>query len=239
MAYDLMADLRDTVDALCDPSQHREPIHGWDHNRNRKVVGHHVIIRPGLLAQVGEMVYPGTPPDSGNFVVRSVPGSRPPLRLDASSAYMQIHLAVTRWSLSLHLDLRDTIESSVRQLLGRIAAEDRDTQAALLGEMRSWRHQCEIITGLKDPDPQLQVPCPQCGNRTLRVNLADQAARCGYEEVVDGERRRCGATWDEPSGTIGVLARYIADHKASSKAGADRVRLEERQRKARRNGTAA
>jgi hypothetical protein len=239
MAIDILAELRDISDVLTDPVQHREPIHGWDKNRNRKVIGHHVIVRPGLLAQVCELIHPGTPPDSGDFVVRSIPGSRPPLRTDAASAYVQIVLAATRWSLSLRLEVRESAESTIRQLLGRIAAEDRDTQAALLSEMRSWRRMCELITGVREPDPHLQVPCPRCGNRSLRVNLAEASARCAYDITVVGERRRCGAVWDEESGTIGVLARHIAEFQARAKADAARVRAEERERKLRRAGRAA
>lgn len=239
MAIDILAELRDTSDALTEPHEHREPIFDWDHNRNRKKIGDHKIVRAGLLAQVGELVYPGTPPDTGDFVVRPVPGSRPPLRTDAASAYLQIHLAATRWCLSLRLEIRDTIESTVRQLLGRVASEDRDTQAALLTEMRSWRRQCELITGLREPDPHLQVPCPRCGNRSLRVDMAQASARCSHDVVVEGERQRCGATWDEESGTIGVLARHIAEFQAQAKAGAARVRAEEREKKLRRAGKAA
>jgi hypothetical protein len=229
MAFDVLAELRDTCDALTEPHEHREPIFGWDKNRHKIKLGDHKIVRPGLFAQVHELIYPGTPPDTGDFAVRSVPGSRPPLRTDAASAYLQVHLVVTRWCVSLSLDLRDTIESSIRALLGRIGTEDRDTQVALLSELRSWRYQCELITGLRDPDPHLQVPCPHCGDRSLRVSMADRTARCTHEEVVDGEKWRCGAWWDEES--IGVLARHITTFTANAKADADRVRAEERARK--------
>lgn len=223
MPADVLADLRDTCDILCDPIQHRHPRWTWDTNRHKKPLPDHVVILPGLLAQVAAIVYPGSAEEDGS--ARPVPASRPPLRLDAASAWMQIHLAVTRWTLSLRLELRDTIESSVRQLLGRIAAEDADTQQALLSEMRTWRRQCELVCGEREPDPELQVPCPHCGDRRLRVNLVDRTARCG------SCRSRWAEAEDEHVGSIGVLGRHIAEHKRLSKEAANRARAEDRERK--------
>lgn len=233
---DILADLADTCDALCDPQQHREPRWYWDANRNKKTLPDHVVVLPGLIARLAEVVYPGSAPDNGG-TARPVPSSRPPLRTDAASALLAIHMAVARWTLSLRLELRDTIESSVRQLLGRIAREDSDTQMALLTEMRSWQRQCEIICGDRQPDPQLQVPClvEGCGQRRLRVNMAELKARC----------EGCGTRWAENEDpehgiySIGVLAGHIADYQRQSKAGADRVRQEERDRKAARSRPAA
>ncbi len=236
MSTDIMADLRDTVDSLCDPHQIREPRWTWDHNRHKKQLPDHVVILPGLLQQLADIVYPGSPPDNGaGPTARPVPSSRPPLRMDAASAHLSIVMAVTRWHVSLGLELRDTLESSVRQILGRIAVEDSDTQAVLLAEMRSWQRQAEVICGWKDPDPQLQVPCPHCADRQLRVNTATVTARCG----------NCGARWAEDEDphtglySIGVLARHIADHQRTAKAGADRVRQAERERKQRATGKVA
>ncbi len=243
MTADIMTDLRDTVDSLCDPHQIREPRgHIWDHNRHKKQLPDHVTVLPGLLQQLADIVYPGSPPDNGaGPTSRPVPQSRPPLRMDAASAHLAIVMAVTRWHVSLGLELRDTIESSVRQLLGRIATEDSDTQTTLLSEMRSWQRQAEIICGHRQPDPQLQVPCPRCGERRLRVNMADLTARC--DGRPDGEP--CGSRWAEQEDPdrgvypIGVLARHIADHQRLSKEGADRARAEDRARKARISGKPA
>lgn len=239
MSTDILADLREVADALTDPHQVREPRgHYWDHNRHKKPLKDHVTILPGLLRQLADIVYPGSPPDSGaGPTSRPVPSSRPPLRMDAASAHLAITIAVTRWHVSLGLELRDTVESSVRQLLGRIATEDSDTQAVLLAEMRSWQRQAEIICGHRQPDPQLQAPCPnpECGQRKLRVNMADLTARC------DG----CGARWAEQEDpdhgvyNIGVFARHITEFQRLSKEGADRVRQVERERKQRISGRVA
>ncbi len=239
-----MADLRDTVDALCDPHQIREPRGTyWDHNRHRKQLPDHVTVLPGLLQQLADIVYPGSPPDNGaGPTARPVPSSRPPLRMDAASAHLSIVMAVTRWHLTLGLVLRDTLESSVRQLLGAISREDPDTQAVLLGEMRSWQRQAEIICGHRQPDPQLQVPCPHCGERKLRVNMTDLTARCDGRPD-DGDP--CGSRWAETEDPdrgiypIGVLARHIAEHQRLSKEGADRARAVDRARKQRISGRPA
>lgn len=234
MTADIMADLRDVCDLLCDPHQIREPRWTWDANRNKKPLPDHVVVLPGLLGQLADIVYPGSPPDNGaGPTSRPVPSSRPPLRMDAASAHLAITIAVARWHVSLGLELRDTIESSVRQLLGRIAVEDSDTQATLLSEMRSWQRQAEIICGHRQPDPQLQVPCPHCTERRLRVNMTELTARCDT----------CGSRWaeqeDERTGSIGVLAAHIAEFQRQSKAGADRVRAEVRERKHRISGRVA
>lgn len=239
MSTDLMADLRDVTDALCDPHMVREPRgHIWDANRHKKQLPDHVVVLPGLLQQLADIVYPGSPPDTGaGPTSRPVPSSRPPLRMDAASAHLQIVMAVTRWHVSLGLELRDTLESSVRQLLGRIATEDSDTQTVLLAEMRSWQRQAEIICGHRQPDPQLQVPCPvgDCGARRLRVNMAELSARC----------EECGCRWAEQEDpdrgiyAIGVLAGHIAEFQRLSKEGADRAWRVERERKARISGRVA
>ncbi len=231
MTFDIVTELRDVVDELTNPFQSREPRHTWDANRHRIKLPDHVVTLPGLVTQVGDIVWP-TGRRDGDFHVRPVPGSRPPGDPQASACYMDIHIGVTRWHLMLGLVARDTIESSIRQLLGRILSEDRDTQMALLDDLRSWRHRCEIVTGLATPDPQLQVPCPVegCGQRTLRINVAKKTARC----------TSCRARWaeqeDEWTGNIGVLARWIQDWQAHSRGAADSRREAERERK---NGRSA
>lgn len=233
MTVDIFADLTAACDALTNPNPQRTPRgHYWDHNGNRKKYRDHEVTLPGLVAQVGEMAYIPGQQDDGTFTMRPVPQSRIPGNPQAVACYLDIHIAVTRWHVLLGLALRATIESSIRQLLGKAASEPSDTQAELLDDMRRWQHQCEIITRLRDPDPELDAPCPVdgCGARTLRVNLAKQTARC----------TSCGARWaedvDEERGifSIGVLGRHIQRHRAESEAAAKAARLDERQRKARR-----
>ncbi len=206
MSFDVMAALTETSDALTDSYQVREPIYGWDANRHRVLIREHKTRLPGLITQVGQIVWPTTTND-GDFKPRSIPTSRTPGDGEATACYLDISIAVTRWHMMLTIVLRDDIESSIRQLLGRVAAEDRDTQLALLEDMRGWRHRCEIVTGAVASDPQLQAPCLVCGHRTLRVSRTKLTARC--------VNRECKARWAETEdpergiGNIGQLADWI------------------------------
>jgi hypothetical protein len=232
MVVDVLTELTDTADALTEPHQSREPRWTWDadrSNRNKIKLPDHVVTLPGLITQVGDIVWPSGRQDQGDFHVRPVPSSRPPGDPEASACYLDVSIAVTRWHVMLGLTLRDTLESSIRQLLGRISREDRDTQLALLDEMRQWRRHCEVITGLVSPDPQLQVPCPVdgCGARTLRINVGKRTARC----------TSCKARWAEQEDpdagiySISILAQWIGEWQASAKAAADSARQVARQRK--------
>lgn len=235
MTVDILADLRDCCDALTEPYQSRSPRWEWDHNRHRKPLPDHVVTLPGLLQQLADMAYPGRPTESGDFVMRPIPGSRPPLQLRAVSAHAHITIGIVRWCWSLQLELRDTAESNLRQVLAAAGRQDRETQIALLDEVRSWRRQAEVITGWRDPDPELQVPCPGCGERGLRVSIADRTARC----------TNCRTRWAEDEDidagiySIGVLGRHIAAYQRGATAASDRVWAEERDRKARRAGRTA
>lgn len=239
MSVDTLSELRDVCDALTNPYQHREPRHAWNASKHKVRLPDHVVTLPGLIAQVAEAAYPGgNTADSGGFTVRPVPGSRPPGNPRALACYLDIHIGVTKWTILFGLagqETRDTVESQLRHLVASSPTQDSEDQLGLLDELRRWQRQCEIITGWRDPDPQLEVPCPVegCGERALRVNLAEKTARC----------TACGSRWaedeDDYTGQIGLLARHIQDHKAATKAGADRVWADERERKAARNGRSA
>jgi len=229
MPFDVHQELVDCADALTDPYQHREPRWTWSESRNRISLPDHVVTLPGLVTQVGQIVWPSSRQDDGDFHVRSVPSSRPPGDPEASACYVDITIAVTRWHVMLRLTLRDTVESSIRQLLAQIMKEDRDTQILLLKEMRSWRHRCEVVLKIATPDPQLQVPCPVegCGQRTIRVSQTKVTARC----------TTCRQRWaehEDPAkgvGSIGVLAEWIRQWQESSRAAADGAWAVARERK--------
>lgn len=236
MPVDILADLRDVCDSLTNPYQHREPRHTWSASKHKVRLPDHVVTLPGLIAQVFDAAYPGgSQADSGGFTVRPVPGSRPPGNPRALACYLDIHIGVAKWTILFGLDSRDTVESQIRLLVASAPTQDPEDQGALLDELHRWRRQCEIIAGWRDPDPQLEVPCPVegCGERALRVNLAEKTARC----------TACGSRWaeeeDDWTGSIGLLARHIQDHKAAGKRAADRARADERVRKAARNGRSA
>ncbi len=230
MAADVLADLRDTADALTDPTQIRHPRHGWDHNRHKVTLPDHVVVLPGLLTQLGDMAYPGGRVDDTSG--RAVPKSRPPGNPKALVAYLDIHIAVGRWTVQFGLGWRDTVESQVRQLLGAAPTQDHDDQLELLADMRRWLRQCEELTGLRERDPELTAPCPieGCGQRTLRINLTGKTARCVS----------CGARWAEQEtehvGNLGVLARHIAAHRQATGEAAAVAWAADRERKAARYG---
>lgn len=227
MASDLLSDLRDVADALTDPRQHREPRYGIDAHKHKVVAGQHITIQPGLLQQLADMAYPGAGGDDTDSGGRAVPGSRPPGDVDAISAYVSISVGVVRWCHSLRLDLRDTVESNLRQVVATTASrEDRDTQITLLSELRSWRNWCEAITGWRVNATPLPLPCPHCGERQLRVNLAGPTARC----------MACRVEWD--ADTVGVLARVLEAYRVEARAKADEARRVARERQDVRDGRA-
>jgi hypothetical protein len=227
MSTDLLADLRDTADMLTDPRHHREPRYGLV-GHHKVVVGHHTTTQPGLLQQLADMAYPGTGTDEADNGGRSVPGSRPPGDIAALSAYLVITMASVRWCHSLRLDLRDTTESNIRQVVATvIGREDHDTQVVLLSELRSWRNQCESITGWSTRAIQLPQPCPHCGERQLRVKTEGPAARC----------LACGVQWD--ADTVGVLARVLESYRIDAQARAADARRADRVRQDVRAGKVA
>lgn len=253
MSIDLLADLLEVADTLTEPYQIRHPQWEWV-NRNKKKLPDHIVVLPGLLQQLADIAYPGSGMDTGGGSVRSVPGSRPPLQTQALSAYMEITVTVTRWCWALKLDLRDTVESNLRAVLGIAPSLPRSrtrvdsytcgtcaagrgrehwspchhchvvTQVELISELRTWQRRAEVITGWRKPDPQVEAPCPYCGERQLRINLDSETARCGG----------CPAEWSEDTVPLGVLAQHIAQHRVESKAAAVEARRVERERKRQR-----
>lgn len=251
MVADLLADLLDVADTLTEPYHLRNPRWEWDHNRNKKRLPDHEVTLPGLLQQLADVAYPGTTGDGGG--ARPVPGSRPPVQTAALSAYMEITLAVTRWCWGMKLNLRDTVESNLRAIVGAAPTLPRSrnrvdpymcpacargpaehwspchhcqpvTQVELISELRAWQRRAEVITGWRKPDPQVEAPCPHCGERQLRINLTSETARCGA----------CPAEWSADGVPLGVLAQHIAGYRESSRAAAARAREVERDRKSAR-----
>lgn len=193
-------DLRDTADALTEPSIHREPVFEWV-KRNRRKVRDHKTVQPGLLAQLYRSVIPSNSlsDDAGGG---GKPRSRPPLAVEALSAHTQISVDVRRWCTSLGLPPRDTVESDIRQLAGKAMSFDEGTARALLAELHRWRRWCLVLTGWEQVRVIRDVVCPRdgCGQAgTLRVNLTTVSAMC----------RHCGGVWGEDDGGIGVLIRHV------------------------------
>lgn len=235
MTADAFADLQEVVDTLTNPSQVRNPRHGRDANGDKVKLPDHVVTIPGLIAQVAELVWPSGPDESATS--RPVPSSRLPGNPQAMAVHLDIWMGVAKWHMMWCLTTRDAVESSIRQLLGRAAREDSDTQDELLAEMRRWQHRCEVVLREAFNDPQVQSPCPVegCGQRTLRINVKKKTARC----------LTCRARWAEaPDPERGIwsivgLADHIQTYEAQSRAAASEARAVERDLKVRRYGRSA
>lgn len=235
MTFDMLAELRDTADALTNPTPVRNPRHTRDASGERIRLEDHTTVVPGLIAQVADLVWPAGGQDSES--ARPVPSSRMPGNPQASALHLDIWFSVARWHLRWCMTTRDTLESSIRQLLAKVLAEDSDTQEEFLTQLRSWRHRCEVVLREAFNDPQVQSPCPVegCGSRTLRVNIERKTARC----------TTCRARWAEtPDPDRGIwsivgLADHIQTYETASRAAAAEVRATERGLKEKRYGRPA
>lgn len=192
-----LLDIAAIADELTEPRKHREPYSTWSTSRHRVDRFHETSV-DGLLAQLKAAFVPGRAEqlESGS----GIPGSRPPLALEAVSRHTMITLEAGRWAWSLRLTQRATVESNIRALIGSAGSMDSDTQLALLTDLRRWRTWCAVLTGWERPPFRPSAPCPSCERaNTLIIRLDTQRAFC---RNVD-----CGSTWD--TSTIGVLAEHI------------------------------
>lgn len=224
---DTLNDIADAAEALCSPRHNAEPRHTWDANRNRKPLPPHLTIVPGLIQQLREYAEEGTAAGD-DMGVKSVPDSRPPGAFDAVALIAAIEFG-SAWRLGqLGLPARGKAEANISAIVGAAGRTHSDDQAEIRAELRSWRHQSEVILGWTDPPITLTAPCPvedidgtgrPCRSRGLVVQADGLAARCVA----------CGTRWDERE--VQALLRYAADHMDRSKASADAARLKVRQAK--------
>ncbi|WP_346536962.1 hypothetical protein [Micromonospora sp. DPT] len=195
------------AEQLCDPHHHVERVPYWDTNRNRKFRDWKTT-QPGLLRQLHDAaVEPvqGEQQPGG----RPVPGSRPPLALEALSTHTAITAYAARWCWSLKLDQRDTVEGNIHALVGHAGQLDDDDLALLAAEMRQWYRWASVATGWIAPLYQPHVPCPACQVKgKLRVNLHAQVAHC----------RACQNTWAADDGSLRLLGEYIQAHTSRKAA---------------------
>lgn len=226
---DVYAHLTDVIDALTQPTQERTPMHTWSkdrRNRNKIRLPDHVTIVPGLLTQLAAQAFPLTAAGEGGASARQVPQSKEPGNPLALASYLDIHTAVIRWTARFELPRRDTLASTVRQLLGSVPFHPRTVQIELLSAANGWLDACQRGLGLVDPDPVLTVPCPVCWNRTLRVDLEEHSVRC----------TACGDRWvrvpGDDAGDLAVLAKYVTRYRSQASGAADAARAEVRRRKA-------
>jgi hypothetical protein len=231
---DILADIADASEALCDPHPHAEPRYEWDANRNRKPIAPHRTVVPGLIQQLRELAEEGTPAADG-MGVRSIPESRPPGAFDAVSLLAAISFGAA-WRMSgprdeggLALAARPDPEGNVRALVGAAPTLDSDLQRDIRHELQSWQRQAEVILGWRQPPIELVAPCPvvdidghgtPCGARgTLLADRDGKGARCV----------KCGAFWDETS--VGVLLGHVQAYTDQSRRAAEAARLKVRESK--------
>lgn len=196
-------DIRDTADALTEPSIHREPIHEWDRHRHRRT-RHHKTIQPGLLTQLYQAVTPTTATAGSETTSAGKPKSRPPLAIEALSVHDEISTNVRRWCASLGLPPRTTPESNIRALTAKAMSFDEDTALVLLTELRRWHRWCLVMTGWQHIRRLRNTTCPKpgCGKTdTLRINLTTTTALC----------RNCGGHWSEEDGTLTALITHVTN----------------------------
>jgi hypothetical protein len=221
-----LVDVADAADALTEPYKHREAIPYWDANRNRKQRDHWEAF-PSLLDQLAEAAFPGSAePGAGEHA------SRPPADLEAVACHTAITIGSVKWAHRLRLDIRDTVASNIRALVG--ASMTSDDRADLLRELRAWVAWAETVTKWRNPPWSPGAPCPltktndagedqPCNARgSIRVRLDTKTAVC-----LD-----CKGTWDESN--IGLLAEHVRLWKSMVAAEAELARVKARVEKARR-----
>lgn len=222
----ILDDLAEAAAALTDPHQHAEPRWEWDANRHRKPLPPHVTTMPGLIQQLRDMAEPGASGDDSGS--QSVPGSRPPVSLEAVSLIAAVGFGAAWRCQQLGLAPRATPEDNIRALVGvagRLPFEDVDrpqepSQRNLCRELRAWQHQAEVIAGWRDAAVELIAPCPAlvdadrpCGARGSLLAQADMTgARC----------TACGGRWDEDS--VEGLFEHVRRHKSATDARAAAAR---------------
>lgn len=213
-----LIDIADVAEELVEPHRHVEMVTDRDPaDRRKRRRRAWATTQPGLITQLGQAAQmAASAPGEGSGA--SVPGSRPPGSWEALARHTAITAYVTRWCWSLKLDIRDTVEQNVRALVGAAAGLDDDTAAALLSELRAWRHQAAVMTGWSQPDfAPAAVPCPvvDCTKvSTLRINVDRMVALC----------TACGSVWDDEDGSIRALARHIEAVSATTTPRPARVR---------------
>lgn len=205
MTENLHNQILTTADELTEPHTHREPYTIWTGSRHR-TTHHHTTVQHGLLRQLytAALIPTHTTTDSPGS---SIPGSRPPLEVEALSRHHQITAAAANWCTTLGLKQRPTPESNIRGIVGALTQLDDQQQKILHADLRRWTGWCRVYLGLEQVRriPGTRCPltdCTQLG--TLRINLTTSHGLC----------TACGATWDRD--TIGVLANHIKISKGTT-----------------------
>lgn len=223
---DPLTRLAEAAEALTDPRTHRSPRHTWDANRHKVALPDHVTTLPGLIQQLRDMTEPGSGEEGPG--AKSVPDSRPPVSLDAVSLLASIEFGTARRCLEFGLAPRDTLESTIRLIVGAASRLSGDKQRILSVEFGSWHRQAEVICRWQTGAVELVAPCPAvldegtCAARgSLLANPDTHAAWC----IV------CGTSWEPED--FDRLAEHVRRYTEASRAAAERSRAEVRAAKER------
>lgn len=208
MTQQARLDLADMVRELTERHTHREH---YAVRRSGTWYGEdHTTQVPALLAQLVVASPSGAVDERDNHGY----GSRPTIRVDAIDTLSRIDDEAARWVRWLgHDDPGDKIDPKtgralpgsgtrrcVRLLGGLAPSLPAAVRTQLLRDVRRWWTWARIVSGWDSPAWRPDNTCPMCGERrSLRVNLAAQAAFCVHDQ--------CRETWDATN--IGLLADHI------------------------------
>ncbi len=177
---------------LTEPHTHSERVRtGWTKQRNA-VYTTVQTSQPGLISQLyAAATEPFTSGGMG-ATSRAKPKSKPPLAIEALSAYVDVCSGALRWVTELGIEPRNNVEENVRALLAAAVTLDAEMLAVLRHSMRSWRRWCSVMAGWEHSVYRPRTSCPKCHTaNTLRVNVDIQAGGIGY--CVE-----CQASWEGP-----------------------------------------
>lgn len=207
---DILRDIYDATDALCDPRRNFEPRHEWTASRNRKPLKPHETTVPGLVQQLRELAEPGSGGSGGGGG-----GDGVPVSLDAVSLLGSIQVGVRMRARQWGVGARTAVEDYLRGLAGMAGMRDHGEQRLLRSEFRSWQRQAEIVCGWRSPPRELPAPCPQCsarGTLLAQPDVGNPKAWCVG----------CGACWAEiperDEGSIRILAAHVIAYERQSLA---------------------
>jgi hypothetical protein len=175
-------DILGAADDLTNARKHVERVRiGWTKSRN-PVFREHQTVQPSLLDQLHDAaVSPVTRQnDAGGH---SVPTSRPPLAVEAYSAYEEISTAAVRWVRVVvrRPEVRDTPGGNIRMVVGYLGQLDLDTLEALLQDLKTWRRWALVMTGWETAMFRPRIACPVCdsfGTIRARATREDALAFC-------------------------------------------------------------
>lgn len=186
------------VQDLTQPRRTVEAVSYWDKARHRKWRTH-VVDHPPLLIALERAVVPGHGA-SGEHGVRRVPGSRPPLRLDAIDAQATIYGAVRVWVKRVDATSRGGVGADLALLAGLALTLPLVRLERLSKDAQGWVSLTRVLIGEESPSTALYAPCLTCDAiGGLRVRWQSQTAGCV----------KCGAGWRADDGSLTLLAEHV------------------------------